>query len=330
MKVRQQGFTLVEMMVTSALLGILVTGVMSFFTNLKKGASVNTQVVEIQQNSRLLGDLFEEDIRHAGMLVPESGALCAVDRLVLPDSFYVSDAAAIDVTGQTLNNLGARIQGGGANIIGGASQILALDTLGLEFPVANLAYDTDADGIPDSDFRVGGGVIVTDAGNPIRGAACGIITDVSLLGPQITVTIESGALAALPADALAIDLVAIPAHAYIVNANSQLLRDGMLIANDVDDLQVAIFIDANDDRIIDPGEYLGDGLGADFDPAAVDISFAREVRINLVLRTRLSDLERTSGRFQDQENRAAIAAGDGFRRRLYSSTVGLRNVGGRI
>ncbi len=87
MKVRQNGFTLIEMMLVAALLGVLVTGVMSFFTTQKKNASVNTQIVEVQQNSRLLGNLFEEDIRHAGLLVPESGALCAVDRLTTPDSF---------------------------------------------------------------------------------------------------------------------------------------------------------------------------------------------------------------------------------------------------
>ena len=59
MKATQQGFTLVEMMLVGALLGVLVVGVMQFFTTLKKNTSVNTQVVEIQQNSRLLGDLFD-------------------------------------------------------------------------------------------------------------------------------------------------------------------------------------------------------------------------------------------------------------------------------
>ena len=329
MKVRQSGFTLVEMMLVTALLGVLVTGIMSFFTTQKKNASVNGQVVEAQQNSRLLGDLFEEDIRHAGLLVPESGALCGVDRLTTPDSFFVSDADAINSDDELRNDLGARIQGGATNITTGG-QTLTLDTLVIEFTTLDAAYDLDADGVGDSDFRVGGGVIITDAGNPTRGSACGFISDIFPAGPQIVISIQSAALGAIPAGSSPVDLVAIPAHGYTVNAASQLVRDGMLIANDVEDLQIAVFLDANDNRTIDVGEYRGDGVGADFVSTAVDISEVREVRANLVLRTRLNDLDNSNGRFQDSENRAAIATPDGFRRRAYSAAVSVRNVGARI
>ena len=329
MQIRQQAFTLIEIMVVTLLLGILITGVMKFFTTHKKNASVNTQVIEIQQNSRLLGDLFEEDIRHAGLLVPESGALCAVDQLLAPDSLFVSDADAIDSTDETRNDLGSRIQGGLINVTAGG-QVLTLNTLVLEFTTPDAAYDTDADGVADSDFRVGGGVIVTDAGNPTRGAACGLVTGVRLAGPQIAVTIQSGVLAAVPPGAAVVDLVAIPAHAYAINAAAQLTRDGTLIANDVEDLQIAVFIDSNSDRTIDPGEYRGDGIGADFDSTAVDISDTREVRANLVLRTRMNDPDNPNGRFQDAENRAAVATPDGFRRRTYSATVSVKNIGARI
>ena len=330
MNVRQKGFTLVEMMLVSAILGILIMGVMRFFTTQKKNANVNTQVVEIQQNSRLLGNLFEEDIRHAGLLVPESAALCAVDRLLVPDSFFVSDADAVNSTDETRNDLGARIQGGGINIVGGVTQALTLDTLVIEFETPDAAYDTDANGIADSDFRVGGGVIVADAGNPTRGSACGIVTAIRLVGAQITVAIQSGPLAGLPAGSSPVELIAVPAHAYTINATSQLVRDGTPIADDVEDLQIAVFVDANGDRTIDVGEYLGDGVNADFNPGAIDISDALEVRANLVLRTRMNDPDNANGRLQNSENGTAIAAPDGFRRRTYSATVGLRNVGARI
>ncbi len=329
MKVRQNGFTLVEMMIVAALLGVLVTGVMSFFTTQKKNASVNTQIVEVQQNSRLLGDLFEEDIRHAGLLVPESGAICVVDRLPTPDSFFVSDADAIDSTDELRNDLGARIQGGAVNI-GVGTQTLALDTLVIEFTTPNAAYDLDGDGVADSDFRVGGGVIITDAGNPSRGAACGFISEIFTAGPQIVISIESAVLAGLPGGAAPVDLVAIPAHGYTINNASQLMRDGMLIANDVEDLQIAVFVDANDNQTIDVNEYQGDGVGPDFVSTAIDISDVREIRANFVLRTRLNDLDNPNGRFQNAENRTPIATPDGFRRRSYSATVRLRNVGSRV
>jgi prepilin-type N-terminal cleavage/methylation domain-containing protein len=326
---RQQGYTLIELMIVTALLGVLVTGVMGFFTTQKKSASVNTQIIEVQQNNRLLGDLFEEDIRHAGLLVPESASLCGVDNLAAPDSFFLSDADAIDSTNEVRNDLGARIQGGAVNIIAGA-QTINVDTLVIEFTTPNAAYDTNADGISDSDFRVGGGVIVTDAGNPSRGTACGLVTAVSLVGPQLSISIQTGSLGPVLAGALAVDLVAVPAHAYSINGATQLVRDGTVIADGAEDLQIAVFLDFDDDGTIDVGEYRGDGLGADFDPTAVDISDAREVRVNLVLRTRFDDADNPNGRFQDAENRAAVAGADGFRRRTYRSTVTLRNVGSRV
>jgi prepilin-type N-terminal cleavage/methylation domain-containing protein len=326
---RRGGFTLTELMVVVVLLGVLVTGVMGTFAAQKRTTSINSQLVDAQHASRLIGDLLEEDIRHAGMLVPEGGALCAIDRTDAPDSFWVTDAGAIDPAGETRNDLGARIGGGATNISNG-SQTLALDSLLLETSAPSGAYDTDADGIADSDFRVGSGVIVTDAGNPSRGSACGIVSGVSVAANQISINIESGVLGGMPASSNPVDLVAIPAHVYTVSAALQLLRNGAPVADDVEDLQVAVFVDADEDRTVDVGEYLGDGVGADFSASGTDLSLAREVRANLVVRTRLADQENTTGRFQDAENRAAGVDTDGFRRRVYSSTVMLRNLGSRV
>ncbi|MCA9506284.1 MAG: prepilin-type N-terminal cleavage/methylation domain-containing protein [Myxococcales bacterium] len=332
MDVRQQGFSLAELMVVVVLLGVLVAGVMSSFTTQKKSVSVNSQIVDAQQSARLLGDLLEEDIRHAGLLVPESAALCGVDNTNAPDVLFVSDAAAIRPDDEINTSLGARI-GGGSGLVGGnnvQSGVFTVDSLVLEQATPDPAYDTDADGTADSDFRVGAGVIVTDAGNPTRGSACGTITAVNLAGPSVTVTLDSGALGALPGSPDPVDMVVVPAHVYRITGAMQLQRNGMTIAGDVEDLQVAVFVDLDDDRTIDVGEYRGDGVGANFDPSGTDMSLAREVRTNLVVRTRLDDPDNPNGRFQDAENRAGPAGADGFRRRTYSSTVMLRNVGGRV
>ena len=208
------------------------------------------------------------------------------------------------------------------------SSTLSVDTLVLEANAPTAAYDTDGDGTPDSDFRVGSGVIVTDAGNPSRGTACGTVTAVALTGPSLSITLESGPLAAVSSSADPVDLVFVPAHVYRV-AGLQLLRNGAVIAGDVEDLQIALFVDGDQDRVVDVGEYRGDGIGAEFDPSATNVALVREVRANLVVRTRLEDLSNSNGRFQEAENRAGPTTADGYRRRTYSSTVMPRNVGTR-
>ncbi len=323
------GFTLIEIMIVSVLMGILVMGAMTFFTTQKKNASINSQIVDVQQSTRLLGDLLEHDLRHAGLMVPEAAAFCAVDRLNAPDTVFISDAGAINTTDERRHDLGGRVTGGATNITTG-SQVLSLDTLLLEFSSPDPAYDTDANGAADSDFQVGAGVIVTDAGNPERGTACGTVDAVSSISNQITVSIAGSELAAVGVGSNNVDLVAIPAHVYEINANNQLLRNGAAVADDIEDLQIAVFLDDDDDRIVDAGEYRGDGVGADFDPAAEDLSTARIIRTNLLIRTRLEDPENSQGRYQSSENRAAGTASDGYRRRLYTSSILLRNIGSRV
>ena len=323
------GFTLIEVTIVSVLLGILVMGAMTFFTTQKKNASINNQIVDVQQSSRLLGDLLEHDLRHAGLMVPEPAAFCAVDRLNAPDTVFVSDAGAINTTDERRHDLAGRVTGGATNITTG-SQVLSLDTLVLEFSSPDPAYDTDANGSADSDFQVGAGTIVADAGNPERGTACGTVDAVSPGSNQITITIAGSALAATVSGSNSVDLVVIPAHIYEINGDNQLVRNGAAVADDIEDLQIAVFLDDDDDRIIDAGEYRGDGVGADFDPAAEDLSTARIIRTNLLIRTRLEDPENTGGRYQSSENRPAGTTSDGYRRRLYTSTVLLRNIGSRV
>jgi hypothetical protein len=94
----------------------------------------------------------------------------------------------------------------------------------------------------------------------------------------------------------------------------------------VEDLQLAYFLDANDDDIVDPGEMHGSGAGtnANFDSQGADMRRLREVRINLVVRSRAEDPD-FSGQPQTTENRTA-GAGDGYRRRVYTSMVRPRNM----
>lgn len=314
----QTGFSLIELMVTSLIMGVILTYLFESFSTYHRTGEVVAQITESQQNSRAIAGLIEHDIRHAGMMVPGGAAFCGVDSTTAPDIIYLSDADAIDPTTSMSNDLGSTFAGG--NVSNGGNTI-DLD-LSLETP-DNFSYDTDGDGTADSDFRVGGGVIIIDRGNPVRGAACGTVTGVDPASSRINVDLVSPVLAAPPGPP--VDLVAIPAHEYRI-VNLTLMRNNMALAMGVEDLQAAYFFDDNDNNVVDAGEYRGDGVGANYVASALNAEDAREIRITFVTRTRNEDAKFPAGRFQSAENRAVIGTADGFRRRVHTSTIELRNL----
>jgi hypothetical protein len=295
----------------------------SFAVN-QRAYTVIDQVAESQQNVRAIADLLERDLRHAGLMVPEGAAVCGVDATNGPDLLYVSDANAIDPDEDLSTYDGAAI-GGGVTQVSAGPTTFAVSSVVIEPSPARPAYDTDLDGAADSDFREDGGAIVMDLANPGRGTACGRVEMVDVGGSQVRIDIQSGALGAVAGTP---NLVVVPAHEYRLANGDQLFRDGVLLSEGVEDLQAAYFFDLDDDGVVDGGEMRGVS-GENFDPADQDGSSVRSVRVNLVTRTRMEDRDWTQGRAQALENRAAAAASDGFRRRVYTSTVMLRNVGAR-
>ena len=321
---RRGGFSLIELMIAVAVLAIVSVYMFESFAINQQAYTVIDQVSESQQNMRAIGDLMERDVRHGGMMVPEGAAVCGVDNKTGPDLLYVSDATAIDPQDDVATYDGVTLAAATQVAVG--NQTFNVSGLVLEPSPARPAYDTTADGTPDSDFVVDGGVIVMDLLNPGRGTACGRISAVDTAGPTLGIEIRSDVLGAV---AGASQLVAVPAHEYRIANGDELFRDGVLLAGDVEDLQVAYFFDADGDNRVDAAEIHGDGTGPDYSAKNQDASQVREVRFNLVTRTRAEDREWSQGRPQATENRTAVAANDGYRRRVYTSTVMLRNVGAR-
>jgi prepilin-type N-terminal cleavage/methylation domain-containing protein len=334
---RRAGFTLVELMVSVALLGVVVVYLLQTFTVQHRTYTVVDEVTEMQQNMRAVSDLLERDLRHAGMMVPEGAAVCGLDNAaglgaLAPfgirdntDVLFVSDADAIVPGDEKSADFAADLDLTDTNVNGNAADALDVDALVAEpSPPLRAAYDLNGDGTTDSDFRAGAGVIVTDPGDPGRGAACGVVT-ADPTTSTLNVRILTAALGAGPSG-----LAVVPAHVYAVSPGLQLLRDGQVLAENVEDLQVAYLFDANENGVADAGEYQGDGVGPDYlaNPAS-DVDTVREVRFNVVARTRFADPENNVGQFQITENSPAVAAADGFRRRVQTSTVRLRNVGNR-
>lgn len=321
---RSHGFTLLELMIVAAIVGIVVSQMfMSLSMNAKVYSNLD-QVVESQQAMRAIADLLERDIRHAGFMIPEGAAVCGVDNPDAPDILYVSDASAIDPDDDVALYDGVDLTSDPANVASGS---YALSSLILEpNPPNRPAYDTDGNGTADSDFQVNSGVIIVDAAEFERGAACGRITAISLGGSSITFTLVSDPLGTSTTTP---NLVAVPAHEYRIGANNQLFRNNLLLSGGVEDLQIAYFLDADGDWRVDAGEMRGDGASADFDAQGTDLRDLREIRFNLVMRTRLSDPD-FGGSVQSTENRNTGGTNDGFRRRRYTATVMLRNVGSRL
>ena len=261
-------------------------------------------------------------------MVPEAAAVCGIDNINTADVLYLSDADAIIPGTQTTADLGAIILGGPVNISVG-TQLIDVDSVVLEKGAsADPFYDSDGNGVPDADFNTNAGVIIVDAGNPERGSACGVVDSVTS-APRLRIPLDSAPLGPLPVPSNPPFLMAIPAHHYRVDANGQLFRDNILVSDEVDDLQVAFFFDDNRDNVIDPGEYRGDDVGPDYLNNAVDASDIRELRTNVIVRTRLSDTRSQEGQFQVTENRLFVGGNDGFRRRVYTATTMLRNGGAR-
>lgn len=329
-----QGFTITELMVSVALMAIVIVWLMGFFVVQNRSYVVTDEVAEAQQNSRTLLDLMEREIRAAGMLVPENGAACGVDNTNAPDVLYVGDADAIDPTNQNVANLGAAVTGG-----------LGTNTLTVNSTVLDGSpyYITTTPGVPTSDFRcdtgncggangVGGGVILIDAANPSRGVACGTITAIpNATTIQLSAAINLGGIASNTPK-----MLAIPAHVYTVVQN-QLRRDNLALANDVEDLQVAYFFDVIPNGNVDSiaQEYPGSSPalgGVQYNSGAWDGTRLREIRVNVVVRSRTADLNLQNSQPQATENRTGLVPdppGQNFHRRVVTSTVRLRNLGQR-
>lgn len=330
---RQAGFSLTELMIAVGILLIVVTAVMQSFVVQNRAYTVTDQVIEAQQSLRAVAWLLERDARMTGFLVPEPAALCALDETNGPDTVWFTDSDALDPTNQGRPALGAEITGGYSSSLG-LKSISVLDTVLDRTGVgAGAFYDNDDNGVPDSDFVVGGGAILVDVDDPARGVACGIVQD----GITNT-TLRVDFLTSIAAPPAGDRVILVPAHVYQIDATGvepALTRNGRVLATGVEDLQLSFFFDRDRDGVIDNpdqigGEYPGGPDGAaEYVSSAWDNRDLREVRINLVTRTRDDDRENDNGQFQAYGNRVAPGGNDGYRRRVHESTVKLRNVGYR-
>jgi len=329
---RREGFTLVEVMIASGILLLVMLYVTQAFTVQQRTYVVVDQVTEAQQNLRSVSDLIDRDVRLAGFLVPRQAGICGHDNTTSSDRLFLSNADvirsvfALEGGNEDLSStFGAPLSGVGSSWSRSGST--ASVTLTRNW------VDVQADGV---DFAVNAGVILVNRRDEAANVACGTVTEIS--GNTLTIDLGSTSIGPVGLNA---DVVAVPAHVYSLmpaggGAPAQLFRDGVLLASDVEDLQVTYFFDLDDDLEVDAGETFG-AAGAtarpwELAPAASrpDSSSLREVQINLVTVTQADDPNREwslgAGQVTGNRTAASLSAGDGKRRRVYTARVRSRNL----
>ena len=360
-KKQRYGFTLIELMISIAVMGFISVYVFQTFYLQQRTYVVVEQTSEVQQNGQLVMNLISNDIRMAGFQISDKAALCFHDRTNAPDTLYVSDSDALlaiddlflDERTDNLETLVAAAQlktSATANLSGTTTTNIKMMLPTIDHDAAGVAspsYDVDGNGTLDSDFQPNAGIITYDASETVPGVACAKVSAItpSAVSGSTTFQMDSKVLddsgSALPisgnitatqfSNVASLFFGAVPAHVYEV-VNNQLLRDGFVMADGVEDLQIAYLFDIDEDWIADPGEWRADGIGVTDDFTGVEVDMIRAVRVSLVMQTRTDDPNPAwkQGRRQAIENHVltgAELAADGRRRRVFTSVIWPRNIG---
>ena len=104
--VKQQGFTIVEIMLAITLSLILIAGVIQVYLSSKASFTMQEQLARLQENQRISIDFLERDILQAGFNIPIGDNPITIDEGANgdSDSITVRYASATDCLGQDTPN----------------------------------------------------------------------------------------------------------------------------------------------------------------------------------------------------------------------------------
>ncbi len=299
----ESGFTLIELMVAMAVLGV-VTAQLLFVLNIQKRVYVsNDRLLDVQQDARLVTDLILTEARVAGFMVPRRVGISSRDGGTgAADVLCVSDPTVMNAA--TVEGAAQRFPGGDVLDFTAADRVR----------LAGLS-DLDVDGAGAAiDFSASRGVIIADPNSSHCASIDSITVGVNPVvdfDPPLTIGDYNTALTRV-----------VPAIVYQIGG-AGLTRNAMQLSPEVEDLQVEFGVDVDGDGIVsnDPndGEFPVDDL------TGFDTERVRTVRLTVVTRTLQNDAEYAGPGLPGSANRNAGAT-DGFRRRRFVTTFAPRNM----
>lgn len=344
--VKNKGFTLIEILVSLAILGIVLAGIYSVYNMQHKSYIVQEQVAEMQQSERVALQMITRDIRMAGLGL--SGCNSAAGGKIIFNE-DINGNGILDA-GEDANGNGGAPQvydglgydgsdiitavyypfspqgtaGGYTNILGppvqiGNSAILDVhDNTG--FAAGDAAIITSAtDGCHYALIRItalpGGGQLQHNTGQSFENLPGGIGS--GFLQGDIVRRVNSEGGGGI--------------ITYAINSDYQLTRavDGgaaQPLAENIEDMQIAYGIDIDNNRIVEDDEWFND-------PTNRDMTLLREIRLSLVARTTREDPAYNVGERPVVEGHdpagsviTTPAQAARYRRRVLQTTIKLRNI----
>jgi prepilin-type N-terminal cleavage/methylation domain-containing protein len=312
------GFSLIEVMIAVAVMGVVTAQLFVVFANQKKVFASNDRALDVQETTRLTLDLISFDTRMVGFMVPSYAAVSSVDGgTTAADRLCVSSPSTAG-TGAGVANKMSRFDGAQATAIGAASVTVA-------------STDFDGDGLVD--FTPSAGVIVA---SPTK-TYCARIDQV--LGNVITFANPEDATAYVGGTAAGLTVV--PANVYELDEDPtklELRRNSLLLASQIEDFQVEYWLDSSGAKPngIEDGddEFPVNDLNNPDPPTAgipANNAAIRRVRVSVTARTIREDAANSATGKLDYgrpalANRNAAAAPDMFRRRSFTASIVPRNL----
>mgnify|MGYP003393991698 CR=1 FL=1 len=346
--IKNKGFTLIEILVSLAILGIVLAGIYSVYNMQHKSYIVQEQVAEMQQNERIALQMITRDIRTAGL-----GLACKQSGIIFTEDANGNGALnnGEDINGDTLLTTFGDGQGFDGsdtialayyvfrpdNAVGGNSQ--TADNFN---PTAATFHVIDATGFTATEGD--NLVIIYNQNNPCNYATVAVTNVVEASG---TLTHAVGkAIENLPGGAGPGFSSGDRVRRLRTNEGGGIITyrignpDGYTLyrtirttgapvvqplADNIEDLQIAYGFDINGNGVVELGEWFNT-------PAGQDMTLLREIRVTLVARTIRDDPEFNVGTRPPVENHAPATntTEAKYRRRVLQTTIKLRNIDGVV